>query len=262
VLGEEGQEPGEGAEFEWIVDPVDGTVNFINRLPAFAISIGVLHRRRPVAGAICFPVAGETFYARRGGGAFRDGEPLRGGAAPAPHPSLLAGLPPGFWFQFKADRTVRRKLGEPRSFGSIAYEMGLVATGAFHWAVFLGPKIWDVAGGVAIVREAGGTVLRYRKSPAGAGWFPIERFVAPPPPSPDKTRSLRGWSGPVLVGAPPIVAALAPHLAPRQAPVALTAAVKRYRGWQQKARAAKERLQARAAPPGRADERAGPPGDG
>lgn len=239
VLGEEGQEPAGEAEFEWIVDPVDGTLNFINRLPAFAISIGVLHRRRPVAGAILFPVSGETLHARRGGGAFRNGEPIRVGPAPEPHPSILAGLPPGFWFQFKAGRAVRRKLGEPRSFGSIAYELGLVATGAFHWAVFRGPKIWDVAGGVPIVREAGGVALRYSRS--RGGWFPLERFIAPPPKAADKPRTLRDWSGPVLVGAAPIAGAIAPHLAPREAPVALTAAIAGYRGWRQKARAAKER---------------------
>jgi myo-inositol-1(or 4)-monophosphatase len=241
VLGEEGKEQGEdpGHEFEWIVDPLDGTLNFINRLPFFAVSIGVLHQRRPVVGALLFPVGGELLHARHGGGAFRDGQPLRVGAAEEPHPALLAGLPPGFWFQFKAGRAVRRKLGEPRSLGSIAYEMGLVATGAFHTAIFRAPKIWDVAGGVTIVREAGGVALRY--SARQKSWHPIDRFIAPPPRAPDKPRALRAWGGPVLVGAPAIVRVIAPHLAPRYAPVALKVAMKRYEGWRKRAQEAKER---------------------
>lgn len=239
VLGEEGQEPAADAtpDFEWIVDPVDGTLNFINRLPFFGISIGVLHRRRPVAGALLFPVTGELLRARHGGGAFRGEERIGVGPATEPASTLLAGLPPGFWFQFKAGRPIRRKLGEPRSLGSIAYEIGLVATGAFHYAVFRGPKIWDVAGGVAIVREAGGVALRY--SASRKGWYPLDHFIAPPPRSADKPRALRTWGGPVLVGARPIAEAIAPHLAPRRAPVVLTTAMRRYRGWQKKAQEAK-----------------------
>ena len=239
VLGEEGQEPQGEPEWEWIVDPVDGTINFINRLPLFAISIGVLHRRRPVVGVIAFPAGGEILHARRGGGAFRNGEPIAVGAAPEPHPSILAGLPTGFWVQFKFGRPIRRTFGEPRSLGSIAYEMGLVGTGVFHYAVFRGPKIWDVAGGVTIVREAGGVALRYSRS--RGGWFPIERFIAPPPAAADKPRTLRDWGGPILVGARPIADAIAPHLTPRYAPVALTAAMRRYQGWRKIARRAKER---------------------
>jgi myo-inositol-1(or 4)-monophosphatase len=240
VLGEEGQDPppGEDPEYEWIVDPVDGTLNFMNRFPLFAISIGVLHRRRPVVGVLLFPVAGELLQARRGGGARRNGEPLRVGGATEPSNSLLAGLPPGFWFQFSAGRAVRRRLGEPRSAGSIAYEMGLVAGGAFHYALFRSPKIWDVAGGVVIVREAGGAALRY--SARSKAWEPLDRFVAPPSRDPAKPATLRNWAGPVLVGAAPIVDALAPHIAPRSVPVALRKVLRRYQGWRKHVQAAKE----------------------
>ena len=72
VLGEEGHDPEGTHDFEWIVDPIDGTINFVNRLPFFAVSIGVLYRRRPVVGVLRFPLSGETLHARRGGGAFRE----------------------------------------------------------------------------------------------------------------------------------------------------------------------------------------------
>ncbi len=243
VLGEEGQEVAGEAEFEWIVDPVDGTLNFINRLPFFAVSIGVLHRRRPVVGVLLFPLTDETLHARRGGGAFRNGEPIRVGPATTPGPNLLAGLPLGFWFSFKAGRPLRRHFGEARSLGSIVYEMGLVATGGFHYAAFRAPKIWDVAGGVVLVKEAGGVALRYSRS--RGGWFPIQTFVAPPPQEAGQPRSLRRWGGPVLVGAAPVVGAIAPHLTPRYAPVALTAAVRGYRGWRRITEAAKAAAKAR-----------------
>jgi myo-inositol-1(or 4)-monophosphatase len=142
---------------------------------------------------------------------------------------VAAGLPPGYPFQFKTARAGRRKLGEARSLGSIAYEIGIVATGGFGWAIFRGPKIWDVAGGIPIIREAGGVALRYSQS--RGGWFPLDRFEAPGPKSPDKPARLRDWGGPVIVGAAPLVAALAPQIAPRHLPIMLTSAMRGYRGW-------------------------------
>jgi len=229
VLGEEGQDPDGEHEFEWIVDPIDGTINFVNRLPFFVVSIGVLHRRRPVVGAILFPVTGETLHAHRGGGAFRDGVPIRVHAATEPSGRVTVAASSGYVFTFKTARAARRIFGEARSVGSIAYELGLVASGGFGWAIFRGPKIWDVAGGLPIITEAGGVALRY--SQRDKGWVPLDRFEAPPQKSPDKPTKLRDWGAPVIVGAAPLVNALAPHIEPRRLPVILTAAMKSYRGW-------------------------------
>jgi myo-inositol-1(or 4)-monophosphatase len=232
VLGEEGQDPAEEAEFLWIVDPVDGTINYINQLPFFAISLGVLHQRRPVVSALLLPVSGELFHARRGGGAFCNGQAVRVHPAPAPSGRIAVALPPGFWFQFRARRAVRRNLGEARSLGSIVYELALTASGGFGYALFRSPKIWDVAGGVTLLREAGGEVMRYSKR-QGA-WQPLDRFDVPPAPDPEKPRTLRHWSGPILAGAAPLVTALAPGIAPRYTPVALRATLRRYQGWRRK----------------------------
>jgi myo-inositol-1(or 4)-monophosphatase len=229
VLGEEGQDPAHEAEYEWIVDPIDGTVNFINHLPFFAVSVGVLHRRRPVVGAILFPTSGDLLHARHGGGAYQNDTPIRVHPATEPSNRITAGLPPGYWFQFRTERPARRKLGEARSLGSIAYEMGVVATGGFGWAIFRGPKVWDVAGGVTIVREAGGVVL-YHNQDRG-GWVPLDRFIAPLPKNPDEPRKLRNWGAPVILGAKGIAEGLAPHLSPRRKPLAVTGAIARYRGW-------------------------------
>lgn len=229
VLGEEGHDPEGEFEFEWIVDPIDGTINFINRLPFFAVSIGVLHRRRPVVGALHFPLSGQTLHAHRGGGAFQDGTPIRVHPAPEPSGRVTVGMPPGYLFQFKTGRAGRGRLGEPRSLGSIAYETGLVANGGFGWAIFRSPKIWDVAGGLPIVTEAGGVALHY--TGATAGWQPLDRFAVPPSKGSEKPKRLRDWNAPTIVGAAPIVGALAPHITPRRFPVALTRAQQTYRGW-------------------------------
>ncbi|MGN6673563.1 MAG: inositol monophosphatase family protein [Thermomicrobiales bacterium] len=229
VLGEEGQDPAEDTEFLWIVDPVDGTINYINQLPFFAISIGVLHWRRPVVSALLLPVSGELFHARRGGGAFCNGQPVRVHPAQTPSGRIAVALPPGFWFQFRARRAVRRHLGEARSLGSIVYELALTTSGGFGYALFRSPKIWDVAGGVTLLREAGGEVLRYSKR--RGVWQPLDRFDVPPSPNAAKPRTLRHWSSPVLAGAAPLITALAPAITPRYTPVALRAAQRRYQGW-------------------------------
>lgn len=229
VLGEEGHDPDGAHDYEWIVDPIDGTINFINRLPFFAVSIGILYRRRPVVGAMHFPLTGETLHARRGGGAFRNGTPIHVHPATEPSGRVTIAISSGYLFQFKTQRAARRKLGEPRSLGSIVYEMGLVANGGFGWAIFRSPKIWDVAAGVTIVREAGGVALRYDDKLGS--WQPLDRFEVPTSKDPKKTPKLRDWNMPVIVGAAPLVEALAAHIAPRRAPVVLTAAMKGYRGW-------------------------------
>ncbi|MDP9380167.1 MAG: inositol monophosphatase [Chloroflexota bacterium] len=216
VLGEEGQDPKGVHEYEWIVDPVDGTLNFVTGLPLYGVSVGVLHRRRPVVGALLFPVTGEMLHARLGGGAFRNGEPIRVRPKAEGKRSLVAGLPGSFRAGFKADRGFRSRLGETRSLGSIAYEIGVVAMGTLDFALFRGPKIWDVAGGAPIVTEAGGRVVYYsrrRKS-----WLPLDRFIAPP------KGGLRAWTQPVLLGSAQAVEELSPHLAPRYAPALLVAA--------------------------------------
>lgn len=221
VLGEEGQDPQGAHEFEWIVDPVDGTLNYITGLPMYAISVGVLHRRRPVVGVILFPVTSDMFWARHGGGAHRNGDRLRVRQQEQGSRTLLAGLPGSYRTAFKADRKFRASLGDTRSLGSIAYEMAVVAAGSLDLALFRGPRIWDVAGGVPIVTEAGGNALIYSRR--RGSWQPLERFAAP------RRGGLRAWRQPVMIGSATAMDALSPHIRPRYAPALLVAAAQAYR---------------------------------
>ena len=147
----------------WIVDPLDGTTNFLHGLPHFSISIGLERDGKPHAGVIYDPIRDETFWAENGAGAFLNNQRLRVSARRALPQALLAtGLP------FKARErcpghgaTVHRLAGESagvRRLGSAALDLAYVAAGRLDgfWSYALAP--WDLAAGIAIVREAGGIV--------------------------------------------------------------------------------------------------------
>ena len=199
--------------FVWVIDPLDGTTNFVNGLPVFASSIGVLHQGRPIAGAIYVPSptasAGRVFHARCGGGAFAGDDPVRVYDKPKPLPNGLITIPASFRRRYTMGKELRR-LGEPRNIGSTAYEMTLVASGVMHYAAFAAPHAWDVAAGVAIVREAGGEVLARTSN----RWLPLESF----PGHAETGRSVEGglakWRDSLLAGNPAIVALLSENLKP------------------------------------------------
>lgn len=218
ILGEEGTGSGvEGSEFTWVLDPVDGTTNFVNSFPFFAVSIGVLHRMVPVAAAVFashthIGTAG-VFHAQRGGGAFLDDLPLRLADGAKPVPGRLAAVPGSYSRRFKVEKELMKCHGEPRVVGCVALEMSLTAAGVFQFAVFGGPRVWDVAGGLLIVREAGGVILVGNAS-TGV-WEDFESFAPTQAGQMDRTEGLRKWARPVLAGSPGIARFVAQHLTPR-----------------------------------------------
>jgi myo-inositol-1(or 4)-monophosphatase len=210
ILGEEGAEGETGAgEWLWALDPLDGTANYAAGLPIFAVSVAVLRDGAPVVGCIGVPGMNALYHARLGGGAFEGETPLRACAGEAIRPGVPVGLFAGWRWAFVARRRLRRRYGEPRALGSIAAELGLVASGALQYAVYAGPKLWDVAAGALQAREAGGAAWVWEER---AGWRPLERFVAV-----DPKQGLRAWSAPTLVGGAAIVPLVAADLAPRRA---------------------------------------------
>lgn len=204
VLGEEGTEPRPGSAYVWVVDPLDGTTNFVNGLPLWCVSVGVLWYGRPVAGAIFTP-SGPTatqavLRARLGGGAHLNDIPVRVMPEPEPTRKRLASLPAHYWRDLHFRTRGPKDLGEARTLGSIALEMALVAAGTLQYGIFWGPKIWDVAAGVVIVREAGGVALS--RSGRGRPWLDLHAF-APAAGKHGAAPSLRGWHGSILAGSPP-----------------------------------------------------------
>ncbi len=199
--------------FVWVIDPLDGTTNFVNGLPVFASSIGVLHQGKPIAGAIYVPSptasAGQVFHARCGGGAFAGDTPVRVYDKAKPMPNGLVTIPAAFRRRYTMGKELRR-LGEPRNIGSTAYEMTLVASGVMHYAAFAAPHAWDVAAGVAIVREAGGEVMARTSN----RWLPLESLPGRGETGHSMDGDLSKWRASLLAGNPAIVAMLSDNLKP------------------------------------------------
>ena len=160
---EDGAEPDPSNPWRWIVDPLDGTINFAHGFPFWCISIALEHQGELVVGVIYNPITRQTFGATKGQGAELDGRPMKVSGATRLYDSLIAsGLPTPF--EPDAERTLalfrRMSIGTHsiRRTGSTALNLAYVASGAFE--VFFATKInpWDVAAGVVLVREAGGSV--------------------------------------------------------------------------------------------------------
>jgi len=157
-------------EWLWVVDPLDGTTNYLHAYPMYAVSIAVLQRGQPVVGVVRNTASEEEWYATRGGGAFWNGAPVCVSAIERLELSLI-----GTGFPFKVQHFIPEYLGQlgavlrttsgVRRAGAAAVDLCHVAMGALDgfWELSLAP--WDVAAGVLMIREAGGVVTRLDGSP-------------------------------------------------------------------------------------------------
>lgn len=163
VLGEELGAHGPESGDRWVIDPIDGTVNFVHGLPIFGISIGYEVDGQPVAGAVSAPALGWLFAAARGQGATRDGAAIRVSAVDSLERALLV---TGFPYDravspknnFEAFVHMQRRAGAVRRLGAASLDLCFVACGWLdgYWEVKLKP--WDISAGALIVAEAGGRV--------------------------------------------------------------------------------------------------------
>lgn len=137
----------------WIVDPIDGTKEFVMQIPEFSISVALVENGFPLLGVVHNPLRKETYSAIRGKGAFLNGKPIYVKSILSPRPKILASrseIKRGEWEIFKTDSEVIPA-------GSIAYKLALVAAGEVDATFSLGPKNeWDIAAGCLIIEEAGG----------------------------------------------------------------------------------------------------------
>ena len=145
------------AEF-WCVDPIDGTSNFVNGIPYFAVSVALMRAGRPVVGVVYDPVADEAFYAEAGKGAWLNGTPLPIKLAA---PERLARAIAGADLKRLSRRMAEAIGGQPpchshRNFGASALDWCYVAAGRFDVYVHGHQKLWDYAAGALILAEAGG----------------------------------------------------------------------------------------------------------
>lgn len=170
-LGEEGgEEIGTDGAHRWIVDPLDGTTNFLHGIPQFAVSIALERNGEIVAGVIFNPATDELFTAERGGGAFLNDRRLRVAARRALSDCVIGcGVPHlGRSNHGKFLVELRHVMGEVagmRRFGAAALDLAYVAAGRLDgfWEADLSP--WDVAAGLVLIREAGGFASDMNGSP-------------------------------------------------------------------------------------------------
>jgi myo-inositol-1(or 4)-monophosphatase len=163
-IGEEsGHHEGSDATHRWIVDPLDGTTNFLHGIPQFAISIALEREGAIVAGLIYNPANDEMFLAERGKGAFLNDTRLRVAGRKRLTDSIVAcGLPHFGRGDLDLNRremaAVQEKVAGLRRFGSAALDLAWIAAGRFdgYWERHL--AAWDIAAGILLVREAGGFV--------------------------------------------------------------------------------------------------------
>lgn len=168
VLGEEFG--GELAPRVWIVDPLDGTTNFLHEFSAFGVSVGLVEDGIPTVGAIHAPLLGEEYVAARGEGATRNGVPIRVSNRTIDRAVVATGFP----FRRKDSLlegylgAFRRVLGEVedlRRVGAATLDLAWTAAGVLDGYFELSLAPWDVAAGACIVREAGGVVTDWAGDP-------------------------------------------------------------------------------------------------
>jgi len=149
----------------WIIDPVDGTTNFVHSLPLIAISIGLLVEKKAVLGIIHNPILKQTYSAKAGAGAFFNGNPIKVSGETEMAKSLICTESGSSDDPVKLNvilQNLQSLLGKchgTRSLGSAAITMATVAMGGVDAYYEFGLHAWDMAAGELIVREAGGTVV-------------------------------------------------------------------------------------------------------
>jgi myo-inositol-1(or 4)-monophosphatase len=189
VLGEEIESvPNDDSAYIWVIDPIDGTTNYLNGLPLYGCSIGVLYRHFPVAGAVwCASTHARrsgVYHAHEEGPLSFEGEPLTPRHA-------------GSWRGVASEPGAAPRCGaffDTRVLASASLECAFASAGLLRVAYLSAPAIWDVAAGIALARAGGCRVLTRRDHE----WIPFAGFTAAN--ARKRLASLRNWRQPVLIG--------------------------------------------------------------
>ena len=168
--GEERTRTNPEAPYQWIVDPLDGTTNFVHGVPCFAVSIGLLHHGRPVAGVIYDPMRRELFTAVKGRGAQLNGRRIHVSKARTLEDSLMS---TGFSLRFREQpqpsldqfEAFQLRCHAVRRAGSTAISLAYIAAGRQDGFYEHDLWPWDIAAGLVLVTEAGGRISDFRGGP-------------------------------------------------------------------------------------------------
>ncbi len=184
IRGEESGQVFDAGEYNWIIDPLDGTLNYIQGIPHFSISIAAMKGNQFEHGVIVDPLRNEEFVASRGSGAQLNGKRIRVSNHTRLEEAVLStGIPPGSVAEqldpyMAALTTFTGRARAMRRLGSAALDLAYVAAGRVDGFFEPGLSQWDIAAGVVIVREAGGFVGDFT---GGDGFFESGDIVAANP---------------------------------------------------------------------------------
>lgn len=165
ILAEESGQH-KGNDFVWVIDPLDGTTNFLHGFPQYAVSIALKHKGRLEVGVVYDPLRDELFTAKRGGGAMLNNRRLR-----VTNQSSLKGALIGTGFPFKTDQHLEAYVGMFKAItkdsagirraGAAALDLAYVAAGRLDGFWEIGVMEWDMAAGILLIKEAGGVVTDF-----------------------------------------------------------------------------------------------------
>ena len=163
LMEEGGKVDGADGSHRWIIDPIDGTTNFLHGIPHFAISIGLERDGEIIAGVVYEPIYDELYHAEKGGGTYLNDRRLRVSARRKMEESIFAtGIPfkgrPGHEDFLGTVPKVMESSAGVRRFGAASLDMAYVAAGRYEGYWESGIQPWDIAAGIILVREAGGYV--------------------------------------------------------------------------------------------------------
>ncbi len=209
-LGEEDQNEDidPANDLVWAIDPIDGTANYVNRSMTHAVSIALMNRGNPIAGAVWTPSptgenGGSVIHARMNGGAKQDSQVIR---VLSPTDSLgrpvsgrLSVLPGNARHVFRFRSPFRGHAGDVRVTGSASHEMANVATGMYQYAIGGIAAVWDFAAAVVIIREAGGDAMLLGTD---GDWHIFNGWAQPYANDTATFKRLRDWRGIMLAAHP------------------------------------------------------------
>jgi len=165
ILAEESGQH-KGNDFVWVIDPLDGTTNFLHGFPQYAVSIALKHKGRLEVGVVYDPLRDELFTAKRGGGAMLNNRRLR-----VTNQASLKGALIGTGFPFKTDQHLEAYVGMFKAItkdsagirraGAAALDLAYVAAGRLDGFWEIGVMEWDMAAGILLIKEAGGVVTDF-----------------------------------------------------------------------------------------------------
>lgn len=166
ILAEESIKESAGEAYRWIIDPLDGTTNYIHGYPVFSVSIALEYRGEIIAGVIFDPLREELFSTEKGGGAFLNGHPIRVSEIGVLKDSLIT---TGFPFRRKEMidpylrlfRNLFLKVSDLRRAGSAALDLAYLACGRCDGFFEIGLSPWDIAAGSLLIEEAGGVITDF-----------------------------------------------------------------------------------------------------